>query len=135
MSLFTALMIAPKIVSPILAPTPPNPPLALRIELIADCWSELAASLVERVVVVLPSVLSTVVVFVASRVAPIAPAICRMLGAELLKVDAANAPPLVLPSRNCAPSLLTVASDTSATIASTSTCSRRVSSCWITCVS
>ena len=41
---------------------------------------------------------------------------------------AANAPPLGLASRNCAPSRLTVASDTSATIASTTTCSRRVSS-------
>jgi len=38
-SLFTALMIAPKIVSPILPPNPPNPPVDPMIELLARCVS------------------------------------------------------------------------------------------------
>ena len=49
--------------------------------------------------------------------------------ADFEKLVAANAPPLMLPSSTCAPSWLAVASDTSATTASTSTCSRRVSRC------
>ena len=54
-------------------------------------------------VVVTPLAIVVVVLRPSSR-APIAPAICRMLGALFEKVDAANAPPDGLARMNCAPS-------------------------------
>ncbi|MCY1171990.1 hypothetical protein D9M73_121160 [compost metagenome] len=124
-SLFNALMIEPNTVSPILPAQPPKPPLAPKIELIADCASESLALLLVLVVTVVP--LTTVVVVLSCR-APIAPAMVSKLGAVFWKLEAANTPPLMLAMANCAPSWLAVWSETSATIASTSTCSRRVSS-------
>ena len=91
----------------------------------ADCAVESLTVLLLLVVTTCP--LIVVVVWLSCRAAT-APAIVSRLGAVFWKLDAANTPPFRLAIANCAPSWLAVWSLTSATIASTSTCSRRVSS-------